>query len=119
MNMTTKYLGRLNNLTAGQRQKKKEKKVSGFGVRNIYIIFNLCYYKTATKYDSQKASTGLPISQFNVFQIPEHTLHSPVNKMITLPSEFCCNFFPIQIMLNVLALNYINSAKFMKKLNMS
>lgn len=47
----TKYLGRLNNLAAGQRQKKK-KKVSGFGVRNIYIIFDLCYFKIATKYDS-------------------------------------------------------------------
>lgn len=47
---STKYLGRLNNLAAGQRQKKK--KVSGFGVRNIYIIFDLCYFKTVTRYDS-------------------------------------------------------------------
>lgn len=47
---STKYLGRLNNLAAGQ--KKKKKKVSGFGVRNIYIIFDLCYFKTATKYES-------------------------------------------------------------------
>lgn len=57
----TKYLGRLNNLAPGQRQKKK-KKVSGFGVRNIYIIFDLCYFKTATKYDSYKPRAGLPIS---------------------------------------------------------
>lgn len=47
----TKYLGGLNNLAAGQRQKKK-KKGSGFGVRNSYIIFDLCYFKTATKYES-------------------------------------------------------------------
>lgn len=56
----TKYLKRLNNLAARQRQ--KERKVSGFRMRTIYVIFDLCYFKTTTKYDSQKHRTGLPIS---------------------------------------------------------
>lgn len=45
-----KYLKRLNNVAAGQRQKKRE--VSEFEMRNIYVIFNLCYFKTTAKYDS-------------------------------------------------------------------